>query len=287
MTARLAMNFSTRHDYTPYFTQKLGAKIGEKVTVRVRTGLPVSNVALSFVEHGEIVERAAKSIAAPATEPTSEEKVRWFEAKLPIISTKMKYCWIFNSKDDTVFLNANGLQRGRRAYRGWFTYLADYNAPEWTWSSVFYQIFPDRFCNGDEKNDVKTGEWIYNGRKVEKVPWGEPITSWGDIHGHYGGDLDGISQKIPYLKDLGVNALWLNPIFESPSNHRYDITNYRVVDPHLGDFDKFMSNCKESDIKIILDGVFNHTGDQCEYFQKAKKRPEKPRKKDVHMDREK
>ena len=120
--------------------------------------------------------------------------------------------------------------------------------PNWINSAVFYQIFPDRFANGNPANDP-----------VNVRPWGSPPT----LHGFQGGDLRGIQNHLDYLTDLGINAIYLNPIFLSPSTHRYDTVDYLQIDPRLGDEKEFLGllNAAHSrNIRIILDGVFNHCG---------------------------
>lgn len=118
--------------------------------------------------------------------------------------------------------------------------------PYWVQDAVFYQIFPDRFANGDPNNDPPNLQ-----------PWG----SAPDLYGFQGGDLRGIIQKFDTLLDLGVNALYLNPIFLSPSNHRYNTIDYYTIDPKLGDLNDFRALLRvahENKVRVILDGVFNH-----------------------------
>lgn len=120
--------------------------------------------------------------------------------------------------------------------------------PDWVQDAVFYQIFPDRFANGDPSNDPPNAQ-----------EWGSPPTRWG----FQGGDLKGIVDNLDYLIDLGVNALYLNPIFLATSNHRYNTTDYFEIDPRLGslvDFQRLLESCHREGIRVILDGVFNHTG---------------------------
>jgi cyclomaltodextrinase len=122
------------------------------------------------------------------------------------------------------------------------------SVPDWVQDAVFYQIFPDRFANGDPANDP---EYV--------KPWGSPPT----LHGFQGGDLRGIRDHIDYLNDLGINAIYLNPIFQSPSTHRYDTVDYFRIDPRLGDereFLELLNIAHARNIRIILDGVFNHCG---------------------------
>jgi alpha-glucosidase len=258
---------STQHDHTPAYTDRLGAPMGASVRVRVRTTLPVTGVSLKFVRVGEI-----ESVPAREITPLGDEPGRWFEADLPVHEGRVRYSWQLDFLNDHLNLTGLGLHRTRRGFRSWFTYLTGHTAPEWAWESVFYQIFPDRFRNGDPTNDVKTGEYVYGERVVEQVEWTTPIDSWGDIHGHYGGDLNGITQALPYLQDLGITGLWLTPIFVSPSNHRYDITDYRHVDPHLGGdeaWDELARSAGEAGIRIVLDGVFNHVGNENALFRAA------------------
>lgn len=97
-----------------------------------------------------------------------------------------------------------------------------------------YQIFVDRFCNGDRSNDVVDDEYTYIGEHVTRITDWNKLPSSMDIRNFYGGDLKGIWQKLDYLQDLGVEVLYLNPIFVSPSNHKYDTQDYDYVDPHYG-----------------------------------------------------
>jgi len=120
--------------------------------------------------------------------------------------------------------------------------------PYWVQDAVFYQIFPDRFANGDPDNDPPNIQ-----------PWGAPPT----INGFQGGDLRGILHRLDYLLDLGVNAIYLNPIFASSSTHRYNTCDYYQVDPKLGnlsDFKALLDAAHRNGMRVVLDGVFNHCG---------------------------
>lgn len=120
--------------------------------------------------------------------------------------------------------------------------------PSWVNGAVFYQIFPERFCNGDPSLSPEN-----------TVEWGEKPTPWN----YFGGDLQGIIQKLPYLEELGVNALYLTPVFEALSNHKYDTVDYTRIDPHFGDertLVELVQKAHEKSIRIMLDGVFNHCG---------------------------
>jgi cyclomaltodextrinase len=120
--------------------------------------------------------------------------------------------------------------------------------PYWVEDTIFYQIFPDRFANGDTHNDPPNVQ-----------PWGSPPTSWG----FQGGDLRGVIDKFDYILDLGINAIYLNPIFLSTSNHRYNTVDYFKIDPRVGtleDFHALLATAHSNNVRVILDGVFNHCG---------------------------
>jgi len=180
-----------------------------------------------------------------------------------------------------------------------FCVIPGFSSPTWTKGAVMYQIFVDRFCNGDETNDVLSGEYYYNGtfsRKVDR--WEQYPDPKQDYAEFYGGDLQGVINKLDYLRDLGIDAIYLNPIFVSPSSHKYDTQDYDHIDPHFGKiiedsgdvlpqfehdnrkatkyiarvtdrknleasdklFARLVEEAHKRDIKVILDGVFNHCG---------------------------
>ena len=163
--------------------------------------------------------------------------------------------------------------------------------PAWAAGAVIYQIFPDRFYNGNPQNDVQTGEYTYGEEyaegciPVERVPgWNDPVKPL-DVVRFYGGDLPGILEKLPHLKALGVEALYLNPVFQSLSNHKYDTLSYEHIDPHLTTgsletsdayFAEFVRICHENGIRVILDGVFNHCSSKNTIFTEALKDKNSP-----------
>ncbi|MBO6327438.1 alpha-glycosidase [Enterococcus gallinarum] len=127
---------------------------------------------------------------------------------------------------------------------------------DWIGDTVWYQIFPERFCNGDTANDPKNA-----------LPWNSKFPEWDDF---FGGDIAGILSKLDYLKELGINGIYLCPIFTSPSNHKYDTLDYYEIDPHFGDkklFRQFVELAHEKGFKIMLDAVFNHIGDTSPQWQ--------------------
>ena len=150
-------------------------------------------------------------------------------------------------------------------------YDKNFTTPKWLSGGIIYQIFPDRFYNsGKIKTGVPDDRYIEN--DWERVPCFEQHSKPRFLgNDYYCGDLAGITEKLGYIASLGVTAIYLNPIFEAHSNHRYNTADYMKIDPLLGDEDDLKHLCKkakEFGISIILDGVFSHTGDDSRYFNK-------------------
>lgn len=155
---------------------------------------------------------------------------------------------------------------------GWWqltVYDRGFNTPDWLDGGIIYQIFPDRFfSSGEEKKNVPEDRFIckdwYKQPEYRQIP--EKCTLGND---YYGGDFKGIEEKLPYLKSLGVSCIYLNPIFEAHSNHRYNTADYMKTDPSLGTEEELVSLIKAAEkqgIYLVLDGVFSHTGDDSIYF---------------------
>ncbi len=109
-----------------------------------------------------------------------------------------------------------------------------FHTPEWVKGAVMYQIYVDRFCNGDPDNDVLDNEYIYIGTPVRQVKDWDALPEPMDVGRFYGGDLKGVWDKLDYLQYLGVEVIYFNPLFVSPSNHKYDCQDYEHIDPHYG-----------------------------------------------------
>ena len=179
-----------------------------------------------------------------------------------------------------------------------FVIVPGFSTPDWAKGAVMYQIFVDRFCNGDISNDVESGEYIYINEQVSQVKDWNKHPAYMGVREFYGGDLQGVFDKLDYLQDLGVEVIYFNPLFVSPSNHKYDSQDYDYIDPHYGKIVKDggevlhegeSSNCNATKyrqrvtdkanleasnalfadlvqeihkrgMKVIIDGVFNHCG---------------------------
>lgn len=152
-------------------------------------------------------------------------------------------------------------------------YGSELNVPCWYKEGIIYQIFPDRFCNGNPDGKVNRP----HRDMILRSDWHDDPSYLKDSEGrivhydYFGGNLLGIIKKLDYLKSLGITIIYLNPIFEAESNHKYDTGNYMEIDRMFGDTDLFRKLCKEAEkygIAIVLDGVFNHTGSDSLYFNK-------------------
>ncbi len=150
-------------------------------------------------------------------------------------------------------------------------YDKDFMPPEYLRNGIMYQIFPDRFFRTHKPKSSRKDIILHE--KWDELPLVVPDERSGDntAFDFFGGNLNGIKEKLPYLKDLGVTVIYLNPIFKARSNHRYDTGNYMQIDPLLGTEEDFKALCESAEelgIKIILDGVFSHTGEDSLYFNR-------------------
>ncbi|MCL2854869.1 MAG: glycoside hydrolase family 13 protein [Defluviitaleaceae bacterium] len=173
----------------------------------------------------------------------------------------INYYFIIHSGVDKYFYNRAGA-KGYLDGECNFIIVPDFDVPNWAQGAVMYQIFIDRFCNGDPSNDVMDDQYIYLGKPAKKMAWSDPVENV-DICNFYGGDLAGIVSKMEYLAGLGVEAVYLTPLFASPSSHKYDISDYENIDPGFGDnklLAELVAIAHNHGIKVILDGVFNHCG---------------------------
>ena len=177
----------------------------------------------------------------------------WFYAEIsPGEPAKyIRYYFEFPAAGGNFYYGADGMESEKP--RHCFEYLNTsefdvFDVPEWAKNAVFYQVFPERLCNGDTPNDPEGTE-----------NWGGKPTRTN----FFGGDLKGIISKLDYIAELGADCLYINPVFKSPSNHKYDTEDYYKIDPSFGDtvdLKELVSRCHNRGIRVVLDGVFNHCG---------------------------
>ena len=199
-----------------------------------------------------------------------------WEASATVGDATLEYWYGARDGASMVYLNAFGTSWTPPAAL-YFWIVPGFHPPSWARGVAWYQIFPDRFQDGDPANNVTPGEYSYQGHPVVAMNWSDLPLAWWDF---FGGDLAGIRQQLEnYLQSrLGVEAFYLNPVFRSPSNHKYDVMDYREVDPHFGDnntLDQLIGTAhNDTDfqgdypVRVMLDGVFTYCGDWHFWFDR-------------------
>ncbi len=256
-------------DGTEWFVTPHYPKLNQEVIIRLRVFKknPVLKIEIRIAPEGE-------PIYFPLELEHEDNIFSWYQIKIRMVSKILSYRFRLFTKDSIYWYNAAGIKKINPSDQLNFKILADLQVPEWLPSRIFYQIFPDTFCRAKKDIDSSLWDYSYNNKKVI-------IRNWNELPGKYqecqsmdffAGDLAGIRSKISYLKELGVNAIYFTPIFQAPSNHRYDTQDYFLIDPKLGTNEEFCELMKEfhnENIRVILDGVFNHSGIAIRWFNKS------------------
>lgn len=265
---------SIHHDGSAVYISDPYPALGDTVTLRLRAapGAPLLRVLLRTLPDGE-------QMLTPMKRMTSGPAAEWWSTSLVIREPVVHYRFILETDSDVYHYSAVGCSVAVPLDATDFRILSDYHPPGWALASVFYQIFIDRFANGDPKLTPQP-----NGsdprRNPQPVEWAAspPEGSFFPMV-FYGGDLPGIIKRLDYLTDLGVNALYLNPIFTAPSNHKYDVTDYEQVDPHFGGNEALLELRRQltaRNMRYILDIVPNHCGVEHSWFKAAQANPAAP-----------
>jgi alpha-glucosidase len=263
MVTVLGFAQAPHHDGSDLYVSNSAPKIGDKVTLKVRVpkGYTFDEAYIRLYEDAE--PRTYK-----LQEAASSKVERWFEVKIQITNIHTIYRFVFVGENKYEWLNAKGLFDHDVHSNNDFQIVAIAENPKWISKSVFYQIFPDRFARSGKINI--NPDWAYP-RDWNELPRGRSKYTGQEL---YGGDLYGIEDKLDYLTDLGVNGIYLTPIFPSRSNHRYDATTFDEVDPILGGdkaFKSLIQSAKKKKIRILGDLTSNHCGVGHEWIITAKK----------------
>jgi len=263
------------HAPIPGYLEKTAS--GYRVSLRIPRSLLVSQAWVRSEPDNEEVLSPLTPVAEDALSVTWRGDLRLNHAEDVTI-----YCFKLLVDGVQLWLDACGTAPYLPECSRHFHLNPHYQPASWVWSQVFYQIFPERFCDGDPSNNVRSGEYLkaspdnYDGKPVVAKRWGELPTKGQGAREFFGGDLAGILQRLPYLQELGVTALYLNPIFTSPSSHKYDTVDYTQVDPHFGNNELFAELCAElrrCGMRLILDAVVNHTSERHPWFDRYGEHP--------------
>ncbi len=211
-------------DGTGAYVQPPQPERGEKITLRFRTAK----------DDADIVYLLAGGEERPLTKADSRGLFDYYEIEVQTGDEPFSYCFRIQAGDESCFFNRCGVCRDRQPDPQYdFRIVPGFSVPDWAEGAVIYQIYTDRFRNGDPANDVENGEYLYLGKPTVRITdWGQPPAA-NDVQEFYGGDLKGVREKLDYLQDLGVEVLYFNPLFVSPSNHKYDTQDYDHIDPHF------------------------------------------------------
>ena len=261
--------------------------IHEKVRLRFRTARDDAQE-VCLISGGEALQMQKIS---------SGEVFDYYETEVQLTDTMFVYYFRIKSESEELCYHRCGVSEHPVEYYN-FRIMPGFSTPAWAKGAVMYQIFVDRFCNGDPSNDVEDGEYVYIGEPVCKVKDWNEFPEAMDIRRFHGGDLQGVLDKLDYLEELGVEVIYFNPLFVSPSKHKYDIQDYDYIDPHYGViiedggevlpegekdntratkyqkrtgdirnleasnrlFAKLVEEMHTRGMRVILDGVFNHCG---------------------------
>ena len=275
-------------DETENFVKPSAPRKGERVSIMLRTALNDADRVSLILDDNEIEMKVFES----------GDFFDFYEASVLPEKKVLRYYFKIEKQSRIYYYNKQGLVKNIKNEFD-FKLLVDFEVPKWAKGALMYQIFVDRFYNGDKSNDVVDNEYCYLGTRARAKAWDEPVEE-NDICSFYGGDLQGVIEKLDYLEGLGVEAIYFNPLFVSPSSHKYDIQDYDAIDPHFGViinnegrpleggeseaanieaslyisrstdkanleesnklFIRLVKLAHQRNIRVILDGVFNHCG---------------------------
>ena len=259
---------TVHHDGSEKYVSARYPRLGEHIRLRLRLSdvAPIRRVYVRVFPDGE-------QTFIPMQAHDHKPPVRWWEADLTITEPVVHYRFVLQADDGVWWLSAAGPSGHDPLDMTDFRIVAGDDSLAWLDDAVFYQIYPDRFANGDPSNDPQPDEYEYRGHRPHTYPWGSSLPE-GAPHttSFYGGDLIGLVQHLDHLETLGVNAIYLNPVFTTYSCHRYDPIDYTRVDPHLGGDAALIALRQALDargMRYILDITPNHCGFKHPWFAAA------------------
>lgn len=260
------------HDGSPLHVDTRTPRLGDSVRVRLRVPEAAAQPAAVHVR----LVRDAEPHWIEAAPVGSAAGWRWWEAVVPVDNLRCGYRWALHADDGSVsWLNQAGPQRAEPRDADDFALLAHPAPPDWMSEAVAYQVFPDRFARSARADARSTPDWAM------PAEWQDPVDPLlpGRSRQCYGGDLDGVAERLDHLAGLGVTLLYLTPFFPAASNHRYDASDFDRVDPLLGGdaaLRRLVEAAHARGIRVIGDLTTNHTGDEHSWFRAARAREDAP-----------
>jgi alpha-glucosidase len=263
------------HDQGPMFDNHVEPTSSQAVTLTFRTFKgDITSATIKYYDSGDSAFHTV-AMSWSSNDPTGT--FDYWQGTIPASASEKYYRFKITDGSATAWYNAAGISSTEPS-SGDFFIIPNFATPAWMKNGVMYQIFPDRFYNGDTSNDVQTNQYCYKGHCTEKHAWGTSVYATGGDNNlvFFGGDLAGVDQKLGYIKNtVGANIIYLNPIFSAPSVHKYDTSDYTTVDPAFGGnaalqtlIGDLHSTGNGPHGYLMLDGVFNHTGDAHKWFDK-------------------
>ncbi len=286
-------------DGTGAYVQPAQPERGANVTFKFRTAK----------DDVDVVRLVSGPDSQELEKSDSRELFDYYKTDVQLGEAPFSYCFQIQSGDEVCWYNQAGVCQGPDAQYD-FRIVPGFSVPDWAAGAVMYQILPDRFRNGDPLSDVADGEYLYLDKPTKRITDWYQYPAPNDVQEFYGGDLKGVREKLDYLQDLGVEVLYFNPLFVSPSNHKYDTQDYDHIDPHLteipkddgavlpaggeaggptvsdryrqrtadpenlaaGDawFAQFTAEVHRRGMRLIMDGVFNHCGSYNKWMDRAR-----------------
>jgi alpha-glucosidase len=263
MSSQNSLSILPHHDGSELYLSSSSPKLGQRVTFNFRAGsnFPIEQAILRLYHDGE-----------PRFFPMKRSPVKgeqWWQVKVEIRNLKTPYRFLIVNGDNYSWLNARGFQSHDVTSTNDFQLLATPAFPNWIRSAVFYQIFPDRFATSGQYQHLKPEKFI--SRPWDQLPNGRDKSTGVEF---FGGDLDGVSQRLDHLKELGINGIYFTPIFPAGSTHRYDASSFDEVDPLLGGdaaLLRLAKKAKSAGIYLMGDLTTNHCGREHSWLQRSLK----------------
>lgn len=264
-------------DQTALYMSPVEPTATQAVTVKLRTfkgDITSANIKYYNEADGKFYWESMSWVANDATGVFD-----FWQGTIPASVSRKWYRFQVNDGTDTDWLNAQGVTDNEPT-TGDFWVVPGFKTPTWVKNGIFYQIFPDRFYDGDPTNNVTDEEYYYEGYPTWARAWNDLPEQPKRGRDFFGGDIIGVRAKLAsYLQQqLGITGIYLNPIFQSPSNHKYDTQDYWLVDPHFGtntDLQNLVADAHSTGnftgdywVGVVLDGVFNHSGSWNRWFDK-------------------